>query len=51
MFSLNPIFLSVKAGLNCKRTGAINFESDINTNVKIDSFYVERMEPGGWNNL
>lgn len=47
MFYSNPIFLSVKAGLNCKRTGVVSFESDINTNVKIDSFYVERMDACG----
>lgn len=34
MFYLNPIFLSVKAELNCKITGMINFENDIDTNVK-----------------
>lgn len=44
MFFSNPIFLSVNAELNCKITSVVSFESDINTNVKIHSFYNGRTE-------
>lgn len=39
MFYSNPIFLSVKAELNCKIIGVVSFESDIGASVKILSFY------------
>lgn len=44
MFYSNPIFLSVKAELNCKITGMVSFENDIDMNVKIHSFYVGRTD-------
>lgn len=47
MFYSNPIFLSVKAELNCKITGMISFENDIDMNVKIHSFYVGRNDDCG----
>ena len=40
MFPSNPLILSVNTRLNCKITGMISFENDIDMNVKIHSFYV-----------
>lgn len=47
---MNPIFLSVKAELNCKITGMISFENDIDMNVKIHSFYVDVLTIAGREN-
>lgn len=44
---LESNILSVKAELNCKITGMISFENDIDMNVKIHSFYVGRTDDCG----